>query len=749
MSYERMRNELRDYYLSEADPASRRFCEECLPVMDELYAPGMSVFAMKRLQYGVITERMKPVVFSSCPFYYETGALAAQCDGARDFRGHVSAAGWVYWKNKDLFKTQDPALYQLVKEQKKEKLYNICGYYNDASQHFVFNALPVLKGGLKSVYERALGLIDGANDGEKDFLQSVCEGLLCLKLIGEKFAEEAKKKLENCDPADAEQRKNLLRIADSAARCPWEAPESFFEGLNALAFLRKAIGSLEGIGFSSFGRPDYDLEELYENDLKNGVITKEEAFELIGRFLVAFDCHYDHDVQFAGYSDHELENTFVLGGCDENGEPFCNELTLMFLRAAREEKTIYPKIKLRYDARSPKVMLDEADKAVINSLSVVLFQNDAANIPALIKLGRTPEEARDYLVYGCWGIGCRGVEKQDDGAYVNAIKPLELAVHRDFETMERVGMRFEPLDGAKSFEEVYRIALGHMRILLSERARITAAGGRIWDRIDVLPIFSSTLKNCLETKRDYTQRGAKYRDDRYLFFAFPNLVDSLLAIKNLCFDKKKYALDDYLAMVRNGWTDAEIARLDAVHSPGWGMGNDTADAFALRLQRDLGEILSGLEGVYGGKVTMGFLGYTEVKWWGEATRATPDGRHDGDYLSQGLTPSRLKKITSATSLIKSLRSLDVDLMGGNSVINVILPPKKTTLDVCEAFLRAASGSAMQSLQLNCASLEDLLDAQKHPEKYPDLIVRVTGFSAKFTSLSPDWQREFITRNFYE
>ena len=156
-----------------------------------------------------------------------------------------------------------------------------------------------------------------------------------------------------------------------------------------------------------------------------------------------------------------------------------------------------------------------------------------------------------------------------------------------------------------------------------------------------------------------------------------------------------------------------------------------------------------IKGSYGGQVHIGHLTYTEIRWWGEKTLATPDGRYSGDYFSQGLTPSRLKKISSATNVINSLASLDASTMEANNVVNIILPATKMSLDICEAFIRACAKSSIMSLQLNCTTKEQLLDAQKYPQKYPDLIVRVCGFSAKFTSLTPEWQNEVLTRNFYD
>lgn len=747
MNYPELREELKAYYFEKADPRAEEFCDRCIALLDAEYREGMTVHQMKRLQYRVIAEQMEPVLFLSSPFYYETGTLAAHCDGARDFRGHRSAGGWVYWKNAHLFKDQDPALYDLVKRQKEEKMYLICGPYNDVSQHFCFNHRPVLEIGLKGIYGQAMAEMERADEQGRDFLTALAEGLLCIKKISEKFAERASVLLaEVTDPAH---RKNLERIARCAGKTPWEAPTTFYEALNMYAFMRKALGSLEGIGFSSFGRIDMDLYPFYQRDLAEGRITKEEAYELISMFLVTFDCHYDHDMKFVYYSDHELENTYVLGGCDAEGKPLCNDLTLMFLRANREEKVIYPKIKLRYASDSPKEMLDEANRDLLEGRSVVLYQNDEASIPSVLHTGRTIEEARDYLVFGCWGMNGNGYEKFDDGSYVNLIKPIELAVHRDFQKMDEIGMHFTPFDDAKSFEEVYRIACDNIYVLMKERARITRLGGNIWDRVDVLPLFSSTLRDCIAKHRDYTQGGAHYRDDRNEMFAFPNVVDSLLAIKELCFDSGKYTLREFLDAVRSNWKDRECMRIDAVRCHGWGDGHPESCALGSRLHEDLGKMAATLTGAYGGKIVIGYLGYTEVRWWGEQTRATPDGRQSGEYLAQGLTPSRLNRIPHATDAVRSMASLDTSIMGGNSVVNLILPGGKMTLDTCEAFLRATCKSAIQSLQLNCTDKKTLLDAQKHPEKYPDLIVRVTGFSAKFTSLSPEWQTEFITRNFYE
>ena len=514
-----------------------------------------------------------------------------------------------------------------------------------------------------------------------------------------------------------------------------------------MAFLRTAMGSLEGAGPNTFGRIDKDLIRFYRDDIENGRLTAEEAYELVCQFLLIWDCHYDHDMIMELYADHELENTYTLGGCDDSGNPLYNELTEMFLRAAREKKIIFPKIKCRYSKNSPTEYLDEINRAIISGTSTVLIQNDETTIPALVKAGRPIEEARNYIISGCWGIATPQ-EKYDHGSYLNILKPFEFSIHGLKDKIDMVKVDFETIDGNEDFEELYRKTLHNCELVLDTRLDKTTRGGRIFHKVCRFPIFSSTLEDCLKNHADYTMGGAKYNDDYIVVFGLPNIVDSLMAIKTLVFDEKKYTLPQFLNAVRLNWEGYEDMRLEATRCHGWGDGNQDSCALANQFNNDLYAIFRKKTGTYGGQVHMGHLTYTEIRWWGEKTLATPDGRKNGEYFAQGLTPSRLKRISCVNDVVNSLACLDPTTMAGNSVVNIILPDK-IPLDRCTAFLRTISDTAVQSLQLNCTSKEELLDAQKNPEKYPHLIVRVTGFSVKFTSLSKEWQEEVISRNFYD
>ena len=746
--FKKLREELYAYYLNGDAERAKALADKCFAIMDSRVRDGMSVTEQKLLQYDVICENFEPKIFPSAPFYYETGVLTSLCDGARRAKGHdfTQANGWVFERNRHLFIDQDKELYNRRFTQASEKLYNICGAYNDVSQHFNFNLRPFLKTGAKGVYERAeRELVNAKNDSEREFIHSVMSGMLCFKRIAERFADCAELMLK--DEGDAEFSKNLEIIAKTARRVPWEAPDSFYEALELMAFMRCAFGSLEGVGPNTFGRIDMDLIPFYRRDIERGSLTPDEAYRLVCEFLLLWDCHYDHDMLMSGYADHELENTYTLGGCDENGKPLYNEVTELFLRATNEEKIIFPKIKCRFSADSPKEYLESICNPIIQGTTTVLLVNDTSMISALTRAGRPIEEARDYRIAGCWDM-VTNQEKSDHGDYLNLLKPFEYSIHNLYDKMKTVEIEFETLDGCRSFEELYQRTLKNCELLLDEKLEVKRRGGGIWYKVDRLPIFSSTLEGCIENRRDVTEYGAKYYDEYQLLFGLPNIVDSLLAIKTLVFDDKKYTLEEFLGAVRANWVGHEDMRLNAVRCHGWGDGNEDSTALAAKFNGDLYEMASRKTAPRGGKVHIGHLTYTEIRWWGEETLATPDGRKSGEVFSQGLTPSRLKRIPCVNDVINSMTKLDGSMMASNSVVNIILP-SKIPLDRCVGFLRAVAGSAVQSLQLNCTSKEELLDAQKHPEKYPDLIVRVTGFSAKFTSLSKEWQNEVITRNFYE
>ena len=468
MDFSKLKAELYDFYLQGDEARARAFSQRCFSLLDGQYQDGMSVTAQKLLQYKIISREFEPVIFRLNPFYFETGALVSLSDGARNAKGcdFYHAGGWVYKRNCHLFKAQDPALFQRRRTHAEALLYLICGSYNDVSQHYNFNYLPILEGGLKSVYEAAQAQLQAAQDPEEtEFLNGVCEGMLTLKYMAEKFAARAAKMLET--ETDETAIANLTRIAQTAVRVPWEPPQNLHEALATLAFLCTAIGTLEGIGPNTFGRLDKDLAPFWREDPEN--------YDLISAFLLLWDCHYSHDMPMEGYADHELENTYTLGGCDENGDPVYNEITRLFLQASYDHRIIFPKIKCRFSAASPAPYLEQICSAIARGTTTVLLQNDDTTIPALVRAGRPLREARDYRIAGCWDTVCNQ-ERSDHGEYLNLLKPFEYAVHGLQERIKLVDIPFATFAGSEDFEELYRKTLRNCELLLDAKLDIKRRG---------------------------------------------------------------------------------------------------------------------------------------------------------------------------------------------------------------------------------------------------------------------------------
>jgi formate C-acetyltransferase len=367
-------------------------------------------------------------------------------------------------------------------------------------------------------------------------------------------------------------------------------------------------------------------------------------------------------------------------------------------------------------------------------------------IPAQIRSGIAPEDACRYVVGGCWDVITPECSKKLSGEFFHLLRPLEWAIHRP-EAMQNLDFVFDPMDDASTFEEFYCIYLKNVEKVIRAKAELTATGSRIWHKVAPVCLVSALMEPCIPNKRDLTDGGGRYNWECSYFLAFPDVVDSLLAVKTLCFDEHLCTLPALLDACRQNWPDERL-RQRAIAAPSYGDGTEASAQMAARLHNDLYRLTRDLPTAYGGQYHIGYNIYTEVIRYGQATAATPNGRRSGAYLSQSLTPSRLQAPRAVTDTFHAISKLDLTASSGNSVANLLLPLRNMTTDHFTALLRSAAQSGAQALQINCVDRETLLAAQKDPDQHRDIIVRVYGFSAPFVSLSPQYQEEFLSRNFY-
>ncbi|MDD5727129.1 MAG: pyruvate formate lyase family protein, partial [Victivallales bacterium] len=348
MKYEKLIAEMRKFYGEDgghrcADPEISCAYGKMAGAMAEYTHdhPDAGIEELKRKSYAFTVQYFQPKLFFNSPFYFETGINGGWI--------HLSAADWLFKHRTPLF--QGPDADASYFERQRQCYFYCCGPYVD-KVHDCPPFSTVLKKGFRAIRQEVCEKLQAEHidQQERDWLATALTGLDAAHEIQLKYAQEAQSLLEKT--SDPTAGRFLKMAAESAARVPWEVPRNFFEGLNSLWFCREIFALLDGMSANSLGAPDAMLIELYRRDLKAGNITEAEAYDLICRFLLAGDCHYDHDSKVVGNIDHEIEISLTLGGCDADGNEIFNELTRLFLRAYAELHLIYPKPHCRFSARS-------------------------------------------------------------------------------------------------------------------------------------------------------------------------------------------------------------------------------------------------------------------------------------------------------------------------------------------------------------------------------------------------------------
>lgn len=732
MIYDEIRNTLTAYYFDTLPNIAEEIRINVFQTMDAYAAehPGASSYFLKTKLYDVLAENIQPQIFENIPFYFETGALLPYCDGLYN-RGGQHANGWLILRNMHLYNDFDPDNYRQYKQI--NRFFAQCGVFSDF-MHLGIPMTKLFKTGLSGILkELEAALPQCETVTEEEFITCAIAGIHALQKIAMKLSATAAEK-------------GLYELAQIAARVPFEPPKTFWEGLCTLGFIRKALGTLEGYGFSSMGRPDVLLAPLYAADKANGV-SDAEMLDLVSRFLLIWDCTNDRRKLSVDPADYEMENTITLGGCDEDGNPIFNNVTKLFLTARDTLKCMYPKMMLRYSENSPEEYLRMISKPLTEGRSYSLYENDDTMIPALVHCGTELCDARNYLVGGCWDALTPDFNNKFSGEYFHLTTPFTMLMQPDGGFLKEINIDYTTFENAKTFDELYYSYLGVIRQILNRKAHCQNRGSKVWERVSPACALSALMEPCIPMRKDMTAGGIKYSRECVYFTCFGEIVDSLYVIKHFCFDNQICTVPELIAQCANNWPDEQL-RQKAISLPSYGDGSEESTQFAGKFYDDLCAIADQIETAYGGKCRAGFNLYTEIVHVGERTQALPNGRKNGEYLSQGITPSRVQKECSLYDLLDSLRYIDFEKTSGNASITLTLPAGKIDEIQMAALFRVLAHNGVQAIQPNCISREQLLAARSDPENHKDIIVRVCGFSAPFVCLGAKYQDEILARNIY-
>lgn len=592
-------------------------------------------------------------------------------------------------------------------------------YINSKTPHRSGNLTPnygrIINGGFDSVIAEIKDSMAKTDDSTKlDFGNSMISLIeICIE-IAKKYRDYAKN-IGN------------ERLYKALQKIPKNGAEDFYE---AIVFLKLCIYCLRlyGVAHLTLGRFDQYMYPYYLVSKNNGA-TEEELLELVEEFFISIN--YDTDL-YAGIQQGDNGQSIVLGGFDKDGNGMYNELSKLCMQASLELSIIDPKINLRVGKNTPDEIYEYGTKLTKQGLGFPQYSNDDVVVPGLIKLGYAPEDAIDYAVAACWEFiipNCAAdwpnVETMDFPHIVNNVIEAKL-------------LECDTFDGLMG-NVAKAICDEGDRLIASAQSRAIAE----------MPLLSAFVDGCIESLTDLWRGGAKYQNFGCHGAGIANAADALAAVKKHIFEEKDIDKEELLSALRADFVGYNELRNMLRNSPKMGNNDDFVDDIANSLMKIFGDKMNGHENGWGGIWRAGTGSAMEYLWKGETCPATADGRKAKQPYSSSFSPSLDVKTTGLLSVIQSFTKYDMSniINGGpltleihDTVLRDDIGIKKVAMLVKNFILLGG-----HQLQLNSINRDRLLDAQKHPENYPNLIVRVWGWSGYFNELDVKFQNHIIRR----
>jgi formate C-acetyltransferase len=587
---------------------------------------------------------------------------------------------------------------------------------------------------------------------QKEFLQAAIIALEAVIKLAHRYADLARKQAARSD--DTEDRHRLETIARTCERVPEHPPQRLLEALQSFFF----IHVVRYIEYSTLGigvRFDKVFGPYYENDLKNNRITREEAVELLQLLWVKF-----HELGLiysptltAAYGGVASLQAITLGGVDEAGNDITNEMTYLVLETAERMRTPEPSIALRYHDATPDELLSRATDVIRTGIGYPSLFNDKALLPLLECWDVPQKDARDYAVTGCVYIEIPG-KNIVRRAYGAMILPLALwyALHqgRHPVTGEQSGAPTPDPLTFKSADDLMAAYLEQVRFSFDRLCKIENTCQTLYEKHLPRPYYSALIDGCIEQGKDCRKWTYPSPVTDFCVILGPsNVADAIAAVKKNVFEEQTVTMEELLAAMRANWVGYERVRQLMIHAPKFGNDDDFADEIAAEVHHRTAEVMGQSRNRFGFGCRGDGSGISVTYGAGAVVPATPDGRRDGEPLSDAtLSPVFGTDQKGPTAVLKSASKISTKKTY-NHLLNQKFLPAFLAGDmkpVFMSYLRSWGDLGISHIQFNVVDRETLLDAQKHPEKYPDLLIRVAGYSAYFVDLSKGLQDSIIARS---
>ncbi|MCL4466881.1 MAG: hypothetical protein M1389_12795 [Chloroflexi bacterium] len=538
-------------------------------------------------------------------------------------------------------------------------------------------------------------------------------------------------------------RERLLIIASAMSNVPANPPRTFHEALQFHWLVHELI-EIEGEYVRSAGQFDRTFYPFYKADIDAGRLTPERAKELIKFFWYKW---------YARTQGRENGKNFCFGGQYPDGTEITNELTYLALDAFEEMNTPDPKLSLRFLPTSSEKLYRRVAELIRDGHNSMVLMNDPVAVEALVKRGIPLEDARIYLPIGCYEPAVEGKQVGCTmNITVNLAKGVELALNdgRDPTTGEQVGPHTGDARSFAGFDDVWDAYVKQMDYFLEHAHDSIAAAERAWPQINPSPMVAGAIEDCIARGKDVGQGGPRYNTVGFVGAGLANACDSLVALKKAVYEEKRFTIGEVLEALRANFEGQERMRQYLVNrTPKWGNNDPDADGLARRIADYYCNKVHNFTNGRGGPCMAALFSLTFALHGGERTGALPDGRRAGESLAPGLAASYGRDRNSVTALIDSVTKLDSTLTPNGAVLDVTLHPsaikEEEGLEGLVALIKTFLSKGGYAVQFNVFDVDTLRDAQRYPERYSTLQVRVTGWSVYFTSLSRQEQELYIAR----
>ena len=710
-----------------------------------------------------------------------------------------------YWKGKT---SSELATSYMAPEAIKAIEHNIFtpgNYFYNGVGHVTVKYEEVLAIGYKGIIDKARAELEKCQVGDGNyakkshFLNSVIVSCQAVIEYAERYAELASQMAAEC--TDPVRKQELLQISENCSRVPANGATSFYEACQSFWFVQQLL-QVESSGHSiSPGRFDQYMYPYYKADIDKGVITREAAQELLDCIWVKLnDLNKVRDAASAeGFAGYSLFQNLIVGGQDKYGNDVTNDLSVMCILASMHVHLPMPSLSIRVWNGSPHELLIKAAELTRTGIGLPAYYNDEVIIPALQNRGLTLEDAREYNIIGC--VEPQKAGKTDgwhDAAFFNMCRPLELVFSNGMDKGELVGIQTGDVTKMTTFEEFFDAYKKQMEYCISLMVNADNAIDVAHSERVPLPYESCMVDDCLSRGLSVQEGGAVYNFTGPQGFGIANMADSLYAIRKLVYEDKKVSMEEYkqaLAwnydkgldqqsvsdmseMILKGMQDAGMAvntdtakavlqtvmrlkpteeqlrRFTEIHHmidevPKFGNAIDDVDYFARDVAYTYSRPLQKYMNPRGGHYQAGLYPVSANVPLGGQTGATPDGRYAHTPVADGVSPTAGKDVKGPTAAATSVSRLDHFIVSNGTLFNQKFHPSalagREGLEKFVALIRTFFDQKGMHMQFNVVDRETLLDAQKHPENYAHLVVRVAGYSALFTTLSRSLQDDIIRR----